>query len=58
MRRVGFDSIRFAFAVGVYKFYRDEVGIGHGVRVCDGEGIFVDGFYGSPDVDDLEPTLE
>lgn len=37
---------------------RDEVGVGHRVRVRDGEGVPKDGGDGPPHVDDLHPALE
>lgn len=58
MRFVRFDGVRFAFTVWVDEFYGDEVAIRNGMGVCDGEGVFVDCFYGAPDVDDLVATLE
>lgn len=58
MRLVRFDGIRFTLAVWVDEFYGDEVAIGYRMGVCDGEGIFVDCFYGAPDVDDLVAALE
>lgn len=55
---VWLDGVRFTLAVGVDEFYGDEVAVGYGMGVCDGERVFVDCFYGAPDVDNLVAPLE
>jgi len=48
--RVGSHGVRLAFARGVDESHADEVRVGDGVGVCDGEGVFEDCFYGAPDL--------
>ena len=47
------DRIRFSATVGVDERHGDEVGVWDRKGVGDGEGVFVDGLDGPPDVDDL-----
>jgi len=55
---VGLDGVGLALAVGVDQLGGDEIGVGYGVSVGQGEGVSEDGFDGAPDIDDLEALLE
>jgi hypothetical protein len=50
MARIRLDDVRLAAPVGVDQCGRDEVAVGDGVRVGEGEGVAEDGFNGAPDL--------
>jgi hypothetical protein len=56
--RIRFNGIRLTLTIGIDQSDWDEVVIGHGMRVCYGERILQNRFYGPPDVYDLIPSFE
>jgi len=47
------DGIRFSFTIRINEFNTNEIVLTNGGSFSDAQGIFQDGFDGSPDVDDL-----
>jgi len=50
MIRIRLHCVGLAFAVGVDEFGGDEVVVGYGVRVGEGERVTEDSFNGAPDL--------
>jgi len=57
MIRVRLHGVGLAFAVWIDQGGWDEVAVGDGIGVCEGEGISEDGFDGTPDLEDLKVSI-
>jgi hypothetical protein len=55
--RVRLHGIRLALAIGIDEFGGHEVAFGDRVGICEGQGVSVDCFYGTPDLNRVSERL-
>ena len=58
MFRIWSDRKRLTLTIRIDQGHRDQVSVRHAISLCDGERVAVNGFDGTPDVDDLVAGFE